>query len=304
MTTSAPFVSPLAVTQPSRWTAIDFGRVSRTPPTEALADTLEAEIWRIAGRLPPTLADDAARVLRGYPGPGRRFIDLFYQPVWSVLHWLAPDPDSRQAAVRVHALALMLHLWDDHLCDAQLPTDIMRLQFRSIAWQEMMAALADDASSAELADTYLESVHARAPAASLDDHLARFERQIALWHAAPRMLAARRGHRVAASVASALSAFCAAWRMIDDIQDIDDDSVSGQDNCARLALTDARPAGWDIAWTTTSPHMRHPQHDAALSDAVDTVLNRARDALQRAQADAHDAGLHGWAAELAQAQGF
>src|SRR3569832_2076718 len=87
VTTSAPLVSPLAVTQPSRWTAIDFGRVSRTPPTEALADSLEAEIWRIAGRLPPTLADDAARVLRGYPGPGRRFIDLFYQPVWSVLHW-------------------------------------------------------------------------------------------------------------------------------------------------------------------------------------------------------------------------
>jgi len=305
--TDESFASPLAVAHPSRWTAVDFRPLSLDPRIEALADEMEFEIWRIVTLLPPSLASEAARVLSGYPGPGRRFIGLFYRPVWSVLHWLEEDAAVRAAAVRVHALALLLHLWDDHLCDGQLPIDIARLHFRSLAWREMEAALPPDGSTAEnlwaLLATYLEAIHAPEPAGSLEAHLERFERQMAIWRAAPRMLAARRGARVAALLDEALQHFCVAWRLIDDIQDIEEDRATGQDNCVRLALSGPAAARWDAS-RGVAPQALPAGVDGALPDAVETILRRAREALRQARAKAAEAGLTDWADEIDRARGF
>jgi hypothetical protein len=179
--------------------------------------------------------------------------------------------------------------------------------FRSLAWQEMQAALPTDGALAEdvraLPAVYLEAIHAPKPARDLQDHLDRFTRQIAIWRAAPLMLAARRGDRLVALVDSALTQFCIAWRLIDDIQDIDNDRATGQDNCVRLVLDTPAAASWDALRGAAS--QTRPEHpDDALTNAVEIILRCAREALRQAHSAAVEAGLHGWADEMHGVQGF
>ena len=295
------FDSPLAVRTTSRWHEIDFRRPSPTRRHDTLAAELDAQIWRIADLLPAALGTRARDILHAYPGPDRRFIDLFHRPVWSVLAWLDAEPGRRAAAIRAHALALFIHLWDDHLCDGQLTTDIVTLQIRSLAWREMEQSLADDALSPRLLSTYLDAIHGRGTADSLESHLRHFTREIAIWRAAPLGLAAPRGERMAVLVDEALTQFCLAWRLIDDIQDLDEDRSTGQDNSVRLVMDAAAAARWDAG--RGIPPGAVPVDQGCL-DAVGRVLDQARGALARAGDAAAAAGLAGWAEDIAASRGF
>jgi hypothetical protein len=295
------FRSPLAIQRPSRWTEIEFRKAAPHPRTEALARDLEAEIWRVVDLLPRALAREAAHIVRSYPGPARGFIDLFHRPVWSVLGWLEADRAARAAAVRAHALALFLHLWDDHLCDRQLQTDIVTLHLRSLAWREMEQVLPPDRARPLLA-TYLEAIHAQRPAESLEAHLERFERQIAIWRIAPRMLS-ERDDRMAALVDEALTQFCFAWRLIDDVQDLEDDWASGQNNSVRLVMDETSAARWDAVRRMSAASVTEDA-DQTCWGAAEAVLARARTALARASTAAAAAALPDWAEEITAMQGF
>src|SRR3954454_8215082 len=95
--------------------------------------------------------------------------------MWSFLHWVpAAHPGlavkhatALEHAQEAHALSLFLHLWDDHLSDAQLPPNLMRLQLRAVAWERYRGAVRSlaamvpggDEIATQLIHGYLTSCH-------------------------------------------------------------------------------------------------------------------------------------------------
>lgn len=322
MPRATPFVSPLWIAAPDAFTAIDFGAVSLGPDLARLRATLGDCLQRTAARLPPAWLPEAQRVLAGYSGGRGDFFRLFYVPTWSFLHWVPasagrPLPsDGLSLAHRAHALALFLHLWDDHLCDGQLVTDLLRLQLRTLAWEACTAAgrglahaLGADPSRFEaLAAEYLVSAHARGVVCDLDAYIRRFRSQVALWTAVPAWLgAAVAGPAAGTALATAVEEFAVAWRLLDDIQDIHLDSRAGRESAVWYMLDPARRALWAACAAEVEPDgAAWPALVASIqsSGCLPSLLTAVGAHLRRA---ACLTATHGWSAlsaELAQcAQG-
>ena len=312
---AAPFVSPLLATT-SALTAIDFGSPPPDPAIQALAARMNAAVMALADALPPDLRPEAQAVLRGYGGGDRLFVELFYRPVWSFLHWL-PSPGEAMLAVacRVQAMALFLHLWDDHLSDGQLTPDLMRLHLRSLAWQAFSdgaeqlrrAAGTEPEAVDALVAGYLSTVHRPGVAETLDAHAERMVQQVGIWRVVPLLYGRLVGG--AAAACTVVERFSVAWRLIDDVQDAAEDAVSGQQNALALALDPDGRAAWDICRTGPEGlRQGWPGVEAALarndvrgepSSGLAVVLTRAQREVDAAGRAAESMGWTGLAAELA-----
>jgi hypothetical protein len=304
--TSDPFSSPLLRRPGALFAGVDFGTVQRSAAIERLADRLQAALDSLAELLPPALKAEARALLDGYAGTGRRFIDLFYTPAWSFLHWAKISDD--EAAVRAHALAWFLHLWDDHLSDGQLAPDLLRIHLRSLAWSEYATAaesLAGGSGASErmaaLVHEYLESVHRPGPVIDLPGYCARFVRQMGIVRVVPNLAVARGGE-----LDSTINAFTIAWRIVDDIQDAAADLVAGHRSALYYAMSEEGRRGWDRC-AARSDRLDGPDPVAlgllrpALTAAARALALEAAQLLAGGEMEARRCGWGGLALELAEA---
>ena len=253
------FKSPLGSSGVSPFGALAFGTPVLPPALLAMRHTLQAHLGASLAKLPPAMQAEAHSIIAGYSGPSQDFFSLYYQPVWSFLHWVLADaakpvaPSIVDDACAAQALGLFLHLWDDHLCDGQLPTTQLTLQVRTDAWAAYLAAayrLAQQVGAAPAdvdahVSTYLSAIHVAEPIANLDDFCARFERQIAIWTLVPRLLGrAVHDAQTGETLATVLRAFCNAWRLMDDLQDVQDDVLAGVESAAWQVLDAPGRAAW------------------------------------------------------------
>lgn len=287
MPAETPFVSPLAIAGDSPLLRFRFGDVRPDPAIEALRRSMNAELFALAGRLPPRLAEEARAILTGYCGDGD-FFRLFYVPTWSFLLWSGLAEPLATLALRGHAASLFLHLWDDHLADGQLAPDLLRLQMRSLAHeafltscQELAAALgAPDSLIARREAAYLETAHCGTGATDLESYARAAMAQMAIWSVVPALIDHAKGSRLEPMV----EAFIIAWRLIDDVQDAAVDAASGQENAVWYAL-DARPGLQATALIDF----------VITSGAAGKVADRAQTELERAAEAAEQAGLGAYA---------
>ena len=311
------FVSPLLVSVADPLTAVDFGRPPQDLAIDALAARLNAEVLGLAAGLPAALRAEAYAALHGYGGGVRLFIELFYRPVWSFLHWLpAPDAEALRLACRVQAMSLFLHLWDDHLADGQLAPDLVRLHLRSLAWQafseaaerlRVVAAAAGPVAGADaLVAEYLETSHRPGIATSLADHAARMVQQVGIWRVAPLLYGGIvAGPAGARALCRVVERFSVGWRLVDDVQDAAEDVRSGQQNALELALDAEGRRAWALC-RERSAGLSQPDAGAwaAVCRAIGrgglvAVLARVNAELDDAAQAAAGQGWVGLAAELA-----
>jgi hypothetical protein len=258
--TASHFVSPLRIPRHTAFTAVRFGEVALRPEITALRRELDGQLSAVLTRLPHPLWREAVSTIDRYAGEAGHFYRLFYVPVWSFLHWVPAaaqrplDPAVLQNAKTAHGLSLFLHLWDDHLCDGQLPVDLLRLQIRTEAWQAYVTAArcvaAEVAPISSLVEDhtgrYLTAAHAAEPVGSLDTFCLRFLDQIAIWTLTPRLLgAAAGGEAAAAALERVIASFALAWRLVDDIQDIDRDLLDGVRSAIWHCLDEPGRRAWD-----------------------------------------------------------
>lgn len=262
------FKSPLAVTSASPYGAVAFGVPAMAPEILALRTDLQARLHRALAHLPPVMRQEGVGMIEAYSGEATEFYRLFYQPVWSFLHWVAAratpsiPPSAMDDACTAQALGLFLHLWDDHLCDGQLQTTQLSLQVRTDAWVAYLAAarrLAQHVGAPQrLVDdhvaTYLTAIHIPERIDSLVDFCGRFERQIAIWTLVPHLLGpAIGGTQVGDDLAHMLTAFANAWRVMDDIQDVDDDVLAGIESAVWQVLDAAGRQAWAACHVQSKP---------------------------------------------------
>lgn len=236
--------SPLLIRTRTEFTAIGFGEIAAVRGVAQLRRDLNDILIATVSSLPEPMAESNAAMLDVYSGQRGDFFNLFYVPVWSFLHWAVVDradaaADLKKAAHTAHALSLFLHLWDDHLCDGQLKTDIARLHLRTIAWERFVSSARELCQLVGLApqvvedhaNEYLSSQSGTDEISDLESYLQRFSRQIAIWTLVPHALDHwLGGTNQESSLQRVVELFACSWRLVDDIQDIHLDLVGGEHN--------------------------------------------------------------------------
>jgi hypothetical protein len=194
---------------------------------------------------------------------GLNFVNYFYTPAWSTLFWLIRscrdkkelDPKYIEDAKTGHTMAMFLHAFDDHLTDGQLPVTQLALLMRSQSWMIMNRAFKRLAKGVEkgaaivrdFIDDYYSSIGTSDQIESLDSYCAFFRKQMATCLIVPVLMAKRMyaNEEFASSLQAAYSSFGIAWRLLDDLQDIETDMMKGVHSSLYTCLPDEIRKGWD-----------------------------------------------------------
>lgn len=246
---------------------IDFGTVNLSREEEEFRGELNREMLRLCQGLPRSMRTEAALFLVEYLHTSfiasTNFVNYFYAPSWSILFWLHRFcPNNRKLNLRMkdaktaHTMAMFLHALDDHLTDGQLPLTHLALLMRSQSWMIMKEAFkrlargVDQGTAivSDLIDDYYSSISKSDGTHSLDSYCNFFRKQMATWLIVPMLLA----RRIAAeeeffrSIQSAYYSFGIAWRLLDDLQDIEKDMTRGFHSSIYVCLNEDLKGWWDM----------------------------------------------------------
>jgi hypothetical protein len=120
---------------------------------------------------------------------------------------------------------------------------IMKRAFKELAkGVEKGAAIVSD-----LIDDYYSSIGTSDQIESLDSYCASFRKQMATWLIVPVLMARRvfTNEEFVCSVQAAYSSFGIAWRLLDDLQDLEKDMMKGIHSSLYTCLPSEIRKGWD-----------------------------------------------------------
>jgi hypothetical protein len=246
---------------------INFGVVNLSREEEAFRGELNREMLLLCEYLPQSMRTKAVLFLVNYLrtsfDDGLHFVNYFYAPAWSILFWLHRScPDNRKLdpkyvkdAKTGHTMAMFLHAFDDHLTDGQLPVTHLALLMRTQSWMIMNRALErlargvpkGTAIVCDFIDDYYSSIGTSDKMESLDSYCDFFRKQMATWLIVPVLMAKRiyASDEFARSVQAVYSSFGIAWRLLDDLQDIETDMMKGIHSSLYTCLPEEIRKGWD-----------------------------------------------------------
>jgi len=245
---------------------IDFGTVNLSSEEEAFRRELNREMLSFCEHLPKSMRTEAALFLVKYLGTsfydGLNLVNYFYAPAWSILFWLHRlFPDNRKLNPKMkeaktgHVMAMFLHALDDHLTDGQLPVSHLVLLMRSQSWMIMKEAFkrlargVDQGTAivSDLIDDYYSSIGKFDETASLDSYCNFFRKQMATWLIVPVLLARRitAEEEFSRSIQSVYYSFGIAWRLLDDLQDMEKDMMKGIHSSLYTCLPGEMRKRWD-----------------------------------------------------------
>lgn len=246
---------------------VDFGIVPLSREEESFRVELNREMLLFCEYLPKSMQTKSVlffmKYLHASFDDNLNFVKYFYTPAWSILFWLHRScPDNKKLgskhmtnAKTGHIMAMFLHAFDDHLTDGQLSVTHMALLMRSQSWMIMNRAFERLAKGVERGpaivrnyiDDYYSSIGTSEEMESLDSYCAFFTKQMATWLIVPVLMAKRiySNKEFVRSVQSVYSSFGIAWRLLDDLQDIENDMMKGIHSSIYTCLPDEIRKAWD-----------------------------------------------------------
>jgi hypothetical protein len=245
-------------------TDIKFDAISMTENEKLVLKKLNEELIGLCSALPASLQNQAMLFLFKYSGfsPDQPFdfFKLFYVPTWSFIHWFEiyyPSLNDHQIqnAIRAQAMAMFLHLLDDHLVDGQNNTDNLMLQLRTEAWMRYKNALTSlsslvkndgDTLILEMINRYFSGIHQPPSPENLEDFLTISRKQVATWIIAPLLLLKKSGEteNTLQDLQKAFEAYFLAWRILDDVQDFTSDLRNGEKSSFFYILPEEQQMHW------------------------------------------------------------
>ncbi|MDX1739415.1 MAG: hypothetical protein R3261_14345, partial [Alphaproteobacteria bacterium] len=144
---------------------------------------------------------------------------------------------------------------DDHLKDKQIPVTHLALLLRSQAWMLMKDAIRSLAGGFDgdrkmvenFVDDYYASIRNTGGASSLKDYCTLFRKQMATWLIVPFILTKKMTlhEEFSNAVQAAYGSFGIAWRLLDDIQDMEIDMNNGVHSAIYVCLDEDIKGLWD-----------------------------------------------------------
>jgi hypothetical protein len=302
---------------------MDFGVVNLSGEKKRFCCEWNNEIILLCKSLPESTQTDALLFFMRYSKASfeeLNFFRMYYVPAWSIIYWLiksCPDAGSlkdqdAKNAKAAHFMAMFLHALDDHLCDRQIPVTHLALLLRSQSWMVMNDAarsLADGLGGGEeiiekFIDSYYASIRSVKDPRSLDDYCERFRKQMATWFIVPVILSKKitRDEAFSRAIQSAYGSFGIAWRLLDDIQDMEIDMNNGVHSSIFICLSEDMQKLWPAQpasqlqddYRFLEPIMEHILE----KDIIGTLKKRICSELKSAALIASDCHLDGLADEF------
>lgn len=246
---------------------IDFGAVKLSDGEREFCSELNNEVISLCKSLPQSTQTDALLFIMRYWGlrfgHELNFFGYYYVPSWSIIYWLiqsAPNSIGLEQAVKryaktAHSMTLFLHALDDHLDDGEIPTTHLSLLLRSQSWVIMNNALYSLAHGVDggheivqgLIDDYYSSITSSKKVESLDSYCDLFRKQIATCLIVPTLMTKKMTSdvRFTDAIQTAYGSLTIAWRLLDDIQDIERDMMKGVHSSIYICLSEDMRNRWD-----------------------------------------------------------
>jgi hypothetical protein len=245
----------------------DFGTVCLSEREKEFRSELNNEVISLCKSLPKSTQTDALLLfMRFFQIPfGREpsFFTNYYTPSWSIIYWLIQsDPEGKgleqediKNAKTAHSMALLLHPLDDHLNDTELPATHLALLLRSQSWMIMnnaLCILADGVDGGEeivegFIDDYYSSIRSSKEILSLDSYCDLFRKQMATGFIAPVLIMRKMtaNEKFSYAIQAAYGSFGIAWRLLDDINDIETDMMKGEHSSVYNCLPENIRTHWN-----------------------------------------------------------
>jgi hypothetical protein len=303
----------------------EFGATPLTEGAKNFRREWNNEILALCKSLPDSTQTDALLFFMNHSavpfGDGIDFFRTYYSPTWSIIYWLSQlrssshkltDQDIRNAKA-AHSMAMFLHAVDDHLVDGELPVSHLAILLRSQAWVIMSQAMQRLAAGirggehivCQLIDDYYASIRDGRKVQSVDEFCDLFRKQMATGMVAPVLLAKKlsANRDFADALQYGYGCFGVAWRLIDDIKDIESDMRTGAHSVIyyhlpkdlrKLWHTPAPGAGQNEDRASTAPIFEHLFDNRI----IEHVKCRICSEIEKAAAIAADHNMSGWAEEL------
>jgi hypothetical protein len=246
---------------------LDFGPVNLSEEEKEFSRDLNREILLLCKSLPESVQTEAVlfllRYLRVSLEEGANFVRYFYAPAWSIVYWLMKSiPGKRRLdltdlehAKTGHTMAMFLHAIDDHLTDQEVPVTHLTLLLRSQSWMIMSKAFEKLSGRVEkgtaivrdFINDYYSSIGKSDGIESLDSYCDYFRKQMATALIVPILLARRIDARegFATSIQEIYSSFGIAWRLLDDLQDLEKDMKRGVHSSPYVCLPEEVRKLWN-----------------------------------------------------------
>jgi len=246
---------------------IDFGAVNLSNGEKKFYSDLKNEIISLCKSLPEsTKLDTSLFFMRYFRIPIGQELDFFrdyYVPAWSIIYWLVQSCSSdkvienqdMKSAITAHTMALFLHSLDDHLNDNEIPATHLTLLLRSQSWMIMINALNRLADGVEkgneiiqsFIDDYYSGIRSSKNIESLDSYCDLFRKQMATGLITPFLMTKKMGtdKRFTEAILTAYESFGIAWRLLDDIKDIETDMMKGTHSSVYYCLPQKIKNHWD-----------------------------------------------------------
>ncbi len=246
--------------------AIGFGSID-TGAAEDFYRRLNGPMMALCRSLPESMRTKAMMFLMEYGriavGEALDFFKYYYAPSWSALYWTAAAPGAAGSlseqdlddALRCQAMAMFLHSFDDHMVDGGVQASHLTLLLRSQAWRFMMESIGRFSEGLEggsdmaagLINDYYGAITEEVTPPDLNGYCELFRKQMATWVVMPSLCArkAGRSEEFTAALRRSYESFGIAWRLLDDIQDLEADLADGTHSAVYVSLDDKGRALWD-----------------------------------------------------------
>jgi hypothetical protein len=303
---------------------IDFGDLNLSDGEKEFCNELNNEIISLCKSLPESTQTDASlffmRYLRTSFGEELNFFRYFYVPAWSIIYWLIQSsPDDKgleqkdiKNAKTAHSMAMFLHSLDDHLNDNELPVTHLSLLLRSQSWMIMNNALNSLAGGVDegheivqgFIDDYYSSICGSEEIESLDRYCDLFRKQMATWLIVPVLMTKKMttDKEFTHAIRTAYGSFGIAWRLLDDIKDIETDMMKSTHSSIYICLSEDIKNCWD---KDTGEKIDKNSSDAKVilnyileNSVIDRIKERIRSELKSAASIANDYNITGLADEF------
>lgn len=301
-----------------------FGTVNLAGGVNQFCGELDNEVISLCKSLPESTQTDALLFLMQYfQIPFGQELSIFinyYVPAWSIIYWLIKShPGSAKLEERdiknaktAHSMALLLHPMDDHLNDNELKATHLALLLRSQSWMIMNNAFDNLAAGTikgeeivhDFLDDYYSNINSSEEITSIDGYCDRFRKQMATWLIVPVLMAKKLSpsEETSHDIQKAYESFGIAWRLLDDINDVQADIIKGAHSAIYFCLPKNVKKCWD-------KHRGEEldEKNGSCKIILDSILKyrvmkilveRIRSELNLAVAIAKDHNMKNWAEEL------
>lgn len=255
---------------------VAFGNIKLSKEEDELYSLLNEQLLTLCRGLPESVQNNATIFLIEYSryrfGEPFHFFEKFYMPTWTIIYHIASLKKHKESltkeefenAISAQAMAMFLHSLDDHLNDNELDTTHLLLLIRSQAYIKMLDHINKFCNNINdcndiinnFINDYYQVMCNEIEVNSYNDYCERFRKEISTWYIIPTLTAKKLNLDIVENMLKAFQSFGIAWRLLDDLNDFEDDLFSN----TKSALYYSLPEKGKEIWSNAHMNIDHKEH--------------------------------------------